>query len=157
MCFSFADPRWLSLVLFAGLLHTSTGSAQVVSASAPLTRSTDLVGLYRLERPSSIAPSTITFLRLLPDGRSRIETLHIDAAQTVRATVKVERFNRRPWGLKTVSPGGSPQLCFDLQGTESCSSFHMEMPRRDLLLFAPDANWGAPTLILRREPDTLRP
>jgi len=153
---SFANPLWIYLVLFAGLLHTSTGTAQVVSASAPLTRSTDLAGLYRLERPSSIAPSTISFLRLLPDGHSRVETLHIDAAQSVRATVKVGRFSSRLWGLKSVSPGASPKLCFDVQGTESCLAFHIEMPRRDLLLFAPDANWDEPTLILRREPDAPR-
>lgn len=155
MHFSDANPRWLSFVFVAALLYTSSGGAQVVSTSAPLTRSSDLSGLYRLERPSSIAPSSITFLRLLPDGRSRVETLHIDGGQSVRASVKVGRFSSRPWGLKTVSPGASPQLCIDVQGTVSCLAFHTEMPRRDILLFAPGANWGEPTLILRREPDAL--
>jgi len=152
MRFSFANPRWLFSVFAVSLVHTSVGHAQAVSVSATRANLPELASLYRLETPAAIAPSAIRFLRLLPDGRSRIETVRVDlAAESVRATVSVESFSRRPWRLKTLSPGASPQLCFELGKTESCSAFHMEMPRGDLLLFSSAANWGAPTLILRRE------
>ena len=155
MRFNFANSRW-SIAIMLTVIHTSVGRAQAV-APAVSTNPPELAGLYRLEVPATVAPSTITFLRLLPNGRSRVETLHIDPhAARIRATVKVEPFSHRPWKLKEVSPGRSPQFCFALREVESCSAFHVEGPRSDLLLFGPNANWGSPTLILRREQETPR-
>ena len=112
----------------------------------------EMAGLYRVESPSAIAPRKIEFLRLLADGRARWETLEIDAANpTVKGKVTVGKFGEKRWHLKELRSGRAPQICYPEARGESCYAFHAETPRNDLLLFAPNANWGEPTIILRRE------
>jgi hypothetical protein len=141
-------------VAVAIMLACATASAQTakaVSVSAPV-RPAGLAGLYRVATPAMDSSSVITFLRLLPDGRSRLESLHIDtSAGIVRARVEVGAFHRNPWRTKVAAPGASPQLCFEMTKGQSCAAFHMEGSRGDLLLFAPEALWGEPTLVLRRQ------
>lgn len=141
--------------LMSGLFVASpmaSARAQTVPVSAVPVRPATLSGLYRLETPSPDSRSIITFLRLLPDGRSRLELLRIDdVGPTVRAVVEVGPFHRHPWRTKALAPGASPQLCFEIKRAESCSAFHVEGPRGDILLFAPEALWGEPTWVLRRQ------
>ena len=126
--------------------------AQVVTASAVALRPPELAGLYRMETPSVDSASVIRFLRLFADGRSRLESIRIDVTGArVRAETTVGPFQRHPWRLKAPSAGAATQLCFELKVTESCTAFHMEMPSGDLLLFASEANWGSPSLILHRQ------
>jgi hypothetical protein len=126
--------------------------AQVVTASAATLRPPELAGLYRMETPSLDSASVIRFLRLFADGRSRLESIRIDVTGAkVRAETTVGPFQRHPWRLNVPSTGAATQLCFELTITESCTAFHMEMPSGDLLLFAPEANWGSPSLILHRQ------
>lgn len=129
-----------------------SAEAQAATASATTVRPSELAGLYRMVTPSTDSTSVIRFLRLFADGRSRLESVRIDANRApVRARVEVGGFHRRPWGLKTASATAAPKLCFEMRAAESCTAFHREMPGGDLLLFAPGANWGSPTLILRRQ------
>lgn len=129
-----------------------SANAQAAIASATMLRPAELAGLYRMVTPSTDSTSVIHFLRLFPDGRSRMESVRIDASRApVRARVEVQTFHRRPWGLKTSSASAAPQLCFEMRTAEACTAFHREMPRGDLHLFAPGAHWGSPTLILRRQ------
>jgi hypothetical protein len=126
--------------------------AQVVTASGASVRPPELAGLYRIETPSLGSASVIRFLRLFADGRSRLESIRIDVTGAkVRTETTVGPFQRHPWRLKAPSAGAATQLCFELKITESCTAFHKEMPSGDLLLFAPEANWGSPSLILRRQ------
>ena len=126
--------------------------AQAVAASATPVRPVELAGLYRIENPSVDSASVIRFLRLFPDGRSRLESVRINAAGAeVRARVTVGLFHRRAWRLNAPSVGAATQLCFELKTIEKCTAFHKEMPSGDLLLFAPEANWGSPSLTLRRQ------
>lgn len=142
-----AASSFLLLALPLHLAHT-----QVATASAASVRPADLAGLYRMETPSSNATSTVRYLRLFSDGRSRLESVRIDGtASPISARVEVGPIHQHPWRVKMLSPGAAPQLCFQMNATESCTAFHKEMPGGDLFLFAPDANWGSPTLILRRE------
>ena len=128
------------------------GQAQTFNASGDPVRPAALAGLYRIEVPSTVSTSSIQFLRLFVDGRSRIELVRIDGTgRPVQARVLVGSFSEHPWRLKATSAEHGQQLCFEMDGSESCTAFHQEMPRGDLLLFAPDANWGSPTIILRRQ------
>jgi hypothetical protein len=141
---------WLSVVVIVPPL--ALAHAQAVSVSAAPVRPANLAGLYRVETPSIDSTSVITFLRLYTDGRNRLESVHIDASgATVGARVEVGQFHRHPWRTKALAPGASPQLCFEINRAESCAAFHMEGPHGDLLLFAPEALWGKPTWVLRRQ------
>jgi hypothetical protein len=115
-------------------------------------RPAEIVGLYRIEIPSAVAPHQMKFLRLLADGRARWETVDIEPASSgVRASTTIGEFSNKRWHLKSVGAGLAPQFCFPEERRESCYAFHAEKPRYDLLLFAPDANWSEPTIVLRRE------
>lgn len=142
---------WVSALYVSLAVFPSASHAQnqlLARAERPM----EMAGLYRVESPSSIAPQKIRFLRLLPDGRARWETLVIDGkSSTVKASVTVGEFSNRRWHLKNVGDGRAPHLCYPDIAGESCYAFHAETPRNDLLLFGPDANWGEPTIILRRE------
>jgi hypothetical protein len=138
---------FLAFCLPAYSLH-----AQAANASASPVRPSELAGLYRMDTPSPDASSVIRFLRLFADGRSRLEFVRIDVAGgEIRAHATVGPFHRHAWRLKAPGAGAATQLCFELETTESCTAFHKEMPSGDLLLFAPEANWGSPTLVLRRQ------
>jgi hypothetical protein len=141
-----AASSFLLLMLSGHIAH-----GQVANVSVTSSRPADLVGLYRIDNPVIDATSTIHYLRLMRDGRSRLESVRIDAAGVpIRASVEIGPFHRHPWSVKTLGEGAS-NLCFERDAAESCMAFHQEMPRGDLLLFKPDANWGSPTLILRRQ------
>lgn len=142
----------VACLAFVFVFPLRSANAQAATASTTEVRPSELAGLYRMITPSTDSTSVIRFLRLFADGRSRLESVRIDANQApVRARVEVEAFHRRPWGLKTRSATAAPQLCFEMRTIESCTAFHREGPGGDLLLFAPGANWGSPTLILRRQ------
>lgn len=150
MLFPSRETRFM-MTVFVLAFPLAIAHAQAVSVSTSR-RPAGLAGLYRLETPANDSSSVITFLRLLPNGRSRIESLHIDASGTaLRARVQVGPFSTHPWRTKLVTTGGSPQLCFEIRRAESCAAFHKQGPRGDLLLFAPEALWGEPTLVLRRQ------
>jgi hypothetical protein len=126
--------------------------AQSVTPALAKTRPPELAGRYRVDSPSSDAASTIRFIKLFSDGRSRLEFVRIDATgPQVLARVTAGPFHRHPWTLKQRGAGTPTQLCFELEAAESCMAFHLEMPSGDLLLFAPEANWGSPSLRLRRQ------
>ena len=142
--------RVLGLLLL--VVGITKADAQLAMASKAPGRPTALSGLYRIEIPASGSVSVIRFIRLFPDGRNRIEAVQLDASGArLQAKVSVSPFHRNRWGLKEVSPERAPQLCFAINGADSCAAFHQEMPSGDLLLFAADANWGSPSLILRRQ------
>jgi hypothetical protein len=143
---------WRVAACLSVLVVARPASAQVTPTTISSPRPLELAGLYRMESPMAPAMSEILFLRLFPNGRSRVESVVIDTkGESVRTSVKVGGFHRWPWRLKTLQPGASPYICFEIKEAESCTAFHQEGPRRDLLLFGPDAAWGSPTLILRRQ------
>ena len=91
-------------------------------------------------------------LRLLRDGRIRWETLVIDASSPdLRARVYAGGFRNGRWRLKSIGEGRAPVLCLPDDFGEICYAFHAQFPGNDLLLFGADANWGEPTLTLRRQ------
>jgi hypothetical protein len=134
------------------LVAASTSAFAQDQLVAKIERPAELAGLYRVEVPSALAPHKIKFLRLLADGRARWETIDINAATSaVNAHTSIGPFSEKRWHLRAVAAGRAPQLCFPQERSESCYAFHAETPTYDLLLFAPDANWSEPTIILRRE------
>ena len=130
--------------------------AQSATTSIATQRPPEFAGRYRIDSPSAEPASMIRFIRLFSDGRSRLESVRIDATgPEVRARVTVGPFHRHAWTIKESRAGTPTQLCLELEATESCMAFHMEMPSGNLLLFAPEANWGSPSLILRRQGPVL--
>jgi hypothetical protein len=129
-----------------------TNTSVKAQASVATNKAPDLAGLYRIEVPGKVGESSIRYLRLLPDGRARVETVLVNTrGAAVNAQAKIGNYSKAGWALKTLEAGLSPQLCLALPEIRSCFGFHVEMPGANLPLYGPDALFGEPTIFLRRQ------
>jgi len=151
------------------LAATAAGTVALTVAARPAPRATDatrpamLAGLYRMEAPERVRPAPrlrmpvteVTFLRLFPDGRSRLENLAVtDRAGAVAADVQVGAMHRHPWEVQTPSPSGAPapalaRLCLEVAGSVVCQRYERDAVTGDVTLFA-DATAGSAVLRLER-------
>lgn len=162
-------PRWSVRALACVLppmtvgvaaLHASTARRASSSVAA---RPAELVGLYRLDVPEARRPSArlrypateVTFLRLLADGRARLENVTLaDQGGVVAARVARGPTAARPWAVRTPSPGGRPapalaQLCVPQAGGVTCERYERDAVTGDLVLYA-GASAASATLRLER-------
>ncbi len=156
--------RWLLTTVVLGAV-TITGSALAAGArpARSAERPAELVGLYRMEAPEAVRPSArlrfpateVTFLRLMPNGQSRLENVTIaDRAGTAAASVEVGPVQAQPWAVRVPSVGGRAaaplaQLCFQAAGALQCQRYERDDATGDLSLFA-GASASSVTLRLER-------
>lgn len=126
-------------------------------------RPAELAGLYRMEVPDVARPGSrlrrpvteVTFLRLLPDGRSRLENVTLaDRAGSVTAAVEVGPIQRRLWDVRVPDAAGRPapalaRLCFEHAGALQCERYERDADTGDVSLYA-GPNAASLTLRLER-------
>ena len=161
----------LSRRLIAGALAASCATAaSAIAVARPeprkaywAERPAELGGVYRLEAPEAVRPSArlrfpateVTFLRLLPDGRSRLENVTVrDREGAVVAAVEVGPLHRQRWEVRVPTPLGQAapqlaQLCVALGGELTCQRYERDAVTGDVTLFA-NASASSATLRLER-------
>jgi len=118
----------------------------------------EIAGLYWMVPPN--VPSTrmlapgreFTYLRLAPDGRSRLENVTVDArGERVAPNVEVGAWSTEKWRVQAASPSAGPQLCWQLGGGGplACSVFERDAQSGDITLYR-DGIGGKIDLVLRR-------
>ncbi len=125
-------------------------------------RPAELAGVYRMEIPEASRPSArlrfprteVTFLRLLPDGRSRLENVTlVDEGGTIAARVEVGPTNGEPWRVRVPVAAGRPasalaELCLTHAGAAQCQRYERDAETGDVSLYA---GATAGSLVLRLE------
>ena len=124
------------------LIVSGTGTAaQAQSASAGKTPDagftvSNIAGLYQMVDPRGYADplTAATYLRLLADGRSRLEGVIVsDIGGSINARTEIGSYHRNPWRLRS-TPAGE-ELCFDVGGKSKCAQVERDLATNDLLLF----------------------
>ena len=159
--------RWLVLSLAVALPAAGAVASRSPGVPAPVgsrvARPAELAGLYRMEVPEAVRPSgrlrfpatEVTFLRLLPDGRSRLENVTLaDRGGTVAAAVEVGPVQAEPWEVRVPAAAGRPapalaQLCFRHAGEARCQRYERDAATGDVALYA-GATAASLTLRLER-------
>jgi hypothetical protein len=143
-----------ALVTVAFLWAVSSTSAQsikaVASPDAGLSAS-NIAGLYQMLDPRGYADSLVaaTYLRLFPDGRSRLEGVVVsDVNGSISSKTEIGNFHRTPWAVKQTSAG--PELCFDVAGKSQCAQLERDPATNDLLLYDSTRPRGHADLRLHR-------
>lgn len=118
----------------------------------------EIAGLYWMVPPN--VPSTrmlapgreFTYLRLAPDGRSRLENVTVDArGERVAPNVEVGVWSTEKWRVQAASGGTGPMLCWQLGGGGplACSVFERDAASGDITLYR-DRIGGKIEVVLRR-------
>lgn len=142
--------RFMVMLSLALAVHAVDG--QETPQPEPTPWRQRIEGLYRIEDTSSRSTRRLRYLRLLPDGTARTETIRIEE-KGQRLTAVVEAPEVHSWYLHLYMPDGSPQLCMRGTGPAECYWMRLEMPSRDLHLYNNTAELGSPTVVLRRHDD----
>src|SRR5437868_5421454 len=82
----------------AALAHAQI--AKPISAPSAGLSAPEIAGLYQMVDPRGVADpiTTATFLRLLPDGRSRLEAVMVsDISGAITSRTEVGQYHRDPW------------------------------------------------------------
>lgn len=96
------------------------------------------------------------YLRLLADGRSRLEAVVVsDVNGSIASRTEVGTFARTPWAVKSTPTG--PELCFDVAGKWKCDQVERDLASNDLLLYDPARPRGHADLRLHRVASRPRP
>jgi hypothetical protein len=132
----------------------STAGGQTVQParepSAGLT-ARDIAGLYQMLDPRGHADpfAAATYLRLLPDGRSRLEGVIVsDVNGSISSRTEISSFHRTPWLVRSVASG--PELCLDVAGKSHCTQMERDLATNDLLLYDPARPRGRADLRLHK-------
>ncbi|MFN2604192.1 MAG: hypothetical protein ABR582_15740 [Gemmatimonadaceae bacterium] len=125
-------------VLMLTLASTTALHAQATQAAAPNAglNQRDIAGLYQMMDPRGYADplTAATYIRLLPDGRSRLEGVIVsDAGGSITARAEIGEFNRSPWSVRRTDVG--PELCLSLAGKIECLQVERDLATGDLLLY----------------------
>jgi hypothetical protein len=110
-----------------------------------------VAGLYQMLDPRGYADAltAATYLRLLPDGRSRTEGVRItDEQGVIAATTEIGLIHELPWAVR--SGAGGKELCFDVAGKLQCGQMERDLATGDLLLYDTARPRGRPDLRLHR-------
>lgn len=111
----------------------------------------NIVGLYQMLDPRGYADplAAATYLRLLPDGRSRLEGVIVsDLGGSIHSTTEIGSYHRNPWTVRSTPAG--PELCFDAGGKSKCGQIERDPATGDLLLFDAARPRGRADLRLHR-------
>jgi len=145
---------WSSVaaVLFLSALSAANAQdAKSVSAPDAGLSASSIAGLYQMLDPRGYADplAAAAFLRLLPDGRSRLEGVVVsDVNGSITSQTEIGRFHRTPWAVKQTQAG--PELCFDVAGKSQCAQVERDPATSDLLLYDPARPRGHADLRLHR-------
>jgi hypothetical protein len=110
-----------------------------------------VAGLYQMLDPRGYADplAAATYLRLLPDKRSRLEGVIVSDVQgAVSPRVEVGPFAHTPWEIRNAT--GGAELCFEVAGKLTCGQMEREPATGDLLLFSTSRPRGRADLRLHR-------
>jgi hypothetical protein len=150
--------RGTRTVLFAVVSAFALASATAGAQSAQVVREPDagltvgaVAELYQMLDPRGYADglTSATYLRLLPDGRSRLEAVLVsDTNGTISARTDVGEFHRSPWTIRRSA--ASPELCFEVAGKTHCSQVERDLGTADLLLYDATRPRGHADLRLHR-------
>lgn len=124
----------VTAILF-GATNTAQGQIGAKNPDAGFATS-NIVGLYQMLDPRGYADplAAATYLRLLPDGRSRLEGVIVsDLGGTISSTTEIGSYHRNPWTVRS-TPAGA-ELCFDAGGKSKCAQIERDPVTGDLLLF----------------------
>lgn len=132
--------RTAGALTFAGILFgvTATQAQSPRSAKSPdsgITAS-NIAGLYQMIDPRGYADplAAATYLRLLPDGRSRLEGVLVsDVGGSISSKTEIGGYHRNPWAIRSTAAG--QELCFDVGGKSQCAQVERDLATSDLLLF----------------------
>jgi beta-lactamase regulating signal transducer with metallopeptidase domain len=147
-------------LLLVGAAVASATVALALPAPQPLggesQQSAEIVGLYLMVPPhvpsmKMLAPGReFTYLRLAPDGRSRMENVTVDASGDVIApTVEVARWSTQNWKVIPATADTAAQLCWELGSRMLCGVYQRDPESGDITLYR-DAIGGKVELVLRR-------
>lgn len=145
---------WICVPVALLLIAANTANGQGVKAvrepDAGLSAST-IAGLYQMIDPRGYADplAAATYLRLLPDGRSRLEAVVVaDMNGSINSRTNIGSFHRTPWAIK-LTPAG-PELCFDVVAKSHCAQVERDLVTNDLLLYDAARPRGRADLRLHR-------
>jgi hypothetical protein len=127
----------ISAAALIGISRPATGqrSQNVREPNAHLTAN-EIAGLYQMLDPRGYADAfaAATYLRLLPDGRSRLEGVVVsDVNGSIKSVTEIGNYHRTRWTIQRTAAG--PELCFDVAGKSLCSQVERDLATNDLLLF----------------------
>jgi hypothetical protein len=144
----------LAVIVFTALTVVSRVGAQAALAvhepDAGFTPAA-VAGLYQMLDPRGYADalSAATYLRLLPDGRSRTEAVHVvDEQGVLTAFTETGIVHKLPWAIR--SGAGGKELCFDVATKLQCGQMERDLATGDLLLYDTARPRGRPDLRLHR-------
>jgi hypothetical protein len=122
--------------LVAALNSAAGQNAQNVRTPEAGLTAANIAGLYQMLDPRGYADplSAATYLRLLPDGRSRLAGVHVsDVNGSISSQIEIGSYHRNPWMIRSSAAG--PELCFDVAGKSQCAQVERDLATSDLLLY----------------------
>lgn len=122
--------------LLYALGNANAQSVKAISAPDAGLSASGIAGLYQMMDPRGYADplAAAAYLRLLPDGRSRLESVVVsDANGTITSKTEIGKFHRTPWVVKQTAAGH--ELCFDVAGKSQCDQVERDPATNDLLLY----------------------
>jgi hypothetical protein len=140
-----------AITLGVALQAVRAQTTQSVNAAPSDLTSGSVAGLYQMLDPRGYADAltAATYLRLLPDGRSRLEAIMVkDAGGSITSQTEIGTFHRTPWSVRQ-TPGG-PELCFDAAGKSQCAQVERDAATNDLLLYSTTRPRGRADLRLHK-------
>jgi hypothetical protein len=145
---------WITFPVIALLAVFTAANGQTVnSVNAPDAglSAAKIAGLYQMVDPRGYADplAAAAYLRLLPDGRSRLEAIVVsDVSGSISSRTEIGDFHRTPWAVRQTQAG--PELCFDVAGKSQCAQVERDLATSDLLLYDPARPRGHADLRLHR-------
>lgn len=147
-------------LLLVGVAVASTTAALALPApqraGGASQQSAEIVGLYLMVAPDvpsvkMLAPGReFTYLRLAPDGRSRMENVMVDArGDVVTPTVEVVPWSTQNWKVIPATNDNPAQLCWQL-GSRMLCNVHQRDPQSGDITIYRGAVDGKVELVLRR-------
>ncbi len=100
------------IALFAALNAANSQTVKAVSAPNAVLSATNIAGLYQMIDPRGYADplAAAVYLRLLPDGRSRLEGIVVsDLNGSISSRTEIGSFHRTAWAVRQTPSG--PELC----------------------------------------------
>ena len=141
----------LGTALLCALSDANAQSVKAVSSPDAGLSASNIAGLYQMMDPRGYADplAAAAYLRLLPDGRSRLESVVVsDKNGSINSQTEIGKFPRTPWVVKQTSAGH--ELCFDVAAKSQCAQVERDPATNDLLLYDATRPRGHADLRLHR-------
>ena len=143
---------FITVPALIAVLNTANGqTTQTVREPSARLTAANIAGLYQMLDPRGHADpfAAAAYLRLLPDGRSRLEGVIVtDVSGSISSRIDIGGFHRTPWAVRSTDAG--PELCFDVAGKSQCAQIERDLATDDLLLYDRARPRGRPDLRLHR-------